>query len=54
MLSKFIVRSILAVGLVFFMVTTAWAAIGGTSTSQPKCTAANVLQGSAASKLMAF
>ena len=40
MLSKFIVRSILAVGLVFFMVTTAWAAISGTSTSQPKCTTA--------------
>jgi hypothetical protein len=38
MVSKFIVRSILTVTLVFFMGTTARATISGTSTTQTKCT----------------
>jgi len=43
MVSKFLMRSILAVSLVFFMGTTAWAVISNTSTTQTSCTAKNRL-----------
>lgn len=45
MVSKFIMRSILALSLVLFMGTTAGATISGTSTTQTKCTTTNHLLG---------
>jgi len=39
MVSKFVMKSILAVSLVFFMGQTAWAVISNTSTTQTSCTA---------------
>jgi len=45
MVSKIIMRSILAVSLVFFMGTTVRATISGTSTTQTSCTSKNHLLG---------